>query len=51
MEVNCQLHAPVPLPRRKETTGIHWIGGLVGPRTGLGDMERRKILTLPVFEL
>jgi hypothetical protein len=24
--------------------GTHWIGGWVGPRTGLGDVERRKIL-------
>jgi hypothetical protein len=23
--------------------GIHWIGGWVGPRTGLDDVERRKI--------
>jgi hypothetical protein len=25
----------------------HWIGGWVSLRTGLGDMERRKILPLP----
>jgi hypothetical protein len=31
--------------------GIHWIGGSVGPRTGLDDVERRKILPLPGFEL
>jgi hypothetical protein len=31
--------------------GIHWIGDWVGPRTGLEDVERRKILPLPGFEL
>jgi hypothetical protein len=24
--------------------GTHWIGGWVGPRTGLDDVEKRKIL-------
>jgi hypothetical protein len=29
----------------KETVpGTHWIGGYVGPRTGLDDVETRKIL-------
>jgi hypothetical protein len=32
------------------TPGTHWIGGWVGPRTGL-DVERRKILLLPGIEL
>jgi hypothetical protein len=27
--------------------GTHWIGGWVGPRTGLYDVEKRKFLTLP----
>jgi hypothetical protein len=31
--------------------GTHWIGGWVGPRTGLDDMEKRKVLTLPGLEL
>jgi hypothetical protein len=35
----------------KRTPSIHWIGGWVGPRTDLDDMEKRKILTLPGFEL
>jgi hypothetical protein len=26
--------------------GTHWIGGWVGPRAGLDDMEKRKFLTL-----
>jgi hypothetical protein len=29
----------------------HWIGGLMGPRAGLDDMEKRKRLTLPGLEL
>jgi hypothetical protein len=32
-------------------TGTHWIGGWVGPRTSLDDMERRKILLLPGLKL
>jgi hypothetical protein len=31
--------------------GTHWIGGWVGPRTVLEDMERRKISPLPGLEL
>jgi hypothetical protein len=31
--------------------GSHWIGGWVGPRTGLDDVEKRKFLTLPGLEL
>jgi hypothetical protein len=31
--------------------GTHWAGGWVGPRTGLGDVERRKILPLPRLDL
>jgi hypothetical protein len=29
----------------------HWIGGWVGPRTGLDNMEKRKFLTLLGLEL
>jgi hypothetical protein len=29
----------------------HWIGGWVGARTGLDDMEKRKFLPLPGLEL
>jgi hypothetical protein len=29
---------------------IHWIGGWVGPRIGLDDVEERKILPLPGLE-
>jgi hypothetical protein len=31
--------------------GNHWIGGWVGPRVGLDDVEKRKFLTLPGFKL
>jgi hypothetical protein len=31
--------------------GTHWIGGWVGPRAGLDDVEKRKFLTLPGLEL
>jgi hypothetical protein len=31
--------------------GTHWIGGWVGPRTGLDDEGKRKFLTLPGLEL
>jgi hypothetical protein len=30
--------------------GTHWLGGWVGPRTGLDDLERRKILILRGLE-
>jgi hypothetical protein len=32
------------------THGTRWIGGWVGPRAGLDDVEKRKFLTLPLFE-
>jgi hypothetical protein len=34
-----------------KTPSTYWIGGWVGPRTGLDDVERRKILPLPRLEL
>jgi hypothetical protein len=33
------------------TLGTHWIGGLVDPRAGLDDVQKRNFLTLPGFEL
>jgi hypothetical protein len=33
------------------TPGSHWIGGWMGPRTGLEDMENRKFLPLRELEL
>jgi hypothetical protein len=35
----------------ERASGAHWIGGLVGPRTGLDEEKKRKILLLPGFEL
>jgi hypothetical protein len=31
--------------------GTHWMGGWVGSRAGMNDVEKRKLLTLPGFEL
>jgi hypothetical protein len=31
--------------------GSHWTGDWVDPRAGLNDVEKRKFLTLPEFEL
>jgi hypothetical protein len=44
MEVSGQLHAPAALPPGKESPGIHWIGGWVGPRAGLDATEKREAL-------
>jgi hypothetical protein len=43
MEVGGQLHAPATLPPRKRAPSTHWIGGWVGPRTGLDKVPKRKI--------
>jgi hypothetical protein len=51
LEVSGQLHAPAALPSRKEPPGIHWIGGWVGPRGGLDDVEKRKFFILPGLEV
>jgi hypothetical protein len=34
-----------------KASGTHWMGGWVGPRAGLDDVEKRKFLTLPGLEL
>jgi hypothetical protein len=31
--------------------GTHWIGGWMGSRAGLNDVEKRKFLTLPRLQL
>jgi hypothetical protein len=31
--------------------GTHWIGGWVGPRAGVDDVEKRRFLSLPGLEL
>jgi hypothetical protein len=51
MEVSGQLHAPVALPPGRGASGTLWLGGWVGPRTGLDDLEERKFLTLSGLEL
>jgi hypothetical protein len=43
--MNGQLHILANLPLGKKKPGIHWIGGEVGPRTGL-EGEKRKFLIL-----
>jgi hypothetical protein len=42
MEVNGEIHVLVVL-LPEESPGAHWVGGWVGPRTGLDAMEKRKI--------
>jgi hypothetical protein len=47
-----QLHALTSLaPWKDLLPNIHWIGGWVGPRTSMDDVERRKILPMPGLEL
>jgi hypothetical protein len=36
---------------RKRAPGINWIGGWVGTRTGLNDVEKTKFLLSPGLEL
>jgi hypothetical protein len=49
-EVSGQLHAPAALlPGKQPST--HWIGGWLGPRASLDDLEKRKFFTLPALEL
>jgi hypothetical protein len=38
-------------PGGKSPHGSHWIGGWVGPRASLDDVENRKLLILPGLEL
>jgi hypothetical protein len=42
---------PPPPPPGKESPSTQWIGGWVGPRAGLDDMEKWKILFTPGLEL
>jgi hypothetical protein len=44
MEGNGQLHSPAALTPGEGASGIHSIGGWVGPRTGLDAVEYRKSL-------
>jgi hypothetical protein len=38
-------------PPGEVAPGVHWIGGWMGPRIGLDDVEKRKFVTLPGLEL
>jgi hypothetical protein len=51
LEVNGQLHALAALPPKESIPGTLSIGGLVDPRAGPDDVEKRKFLTLPILEL
>jgi hypothetical protein len=37
-----QLHAPAALPRGR-APGIDWIGGCVGPRASVDDVEMKRL--------
>jgi hypothetical protein len=47
----CSASRPCRFTPGEITADIHRIGGWVGPRTGLDDVERRKIFLLAGFEL
>jgi hypothetical protein len=42
---------PLYLRGRSPSSGTHWIGGSVDPRTGLDHTEKWKFLTIPGVEL
>lgn len=47
MEVNSELYTPTALPLPGEgSSDTHWIGGLLGLRTGLDVLEKRKITSV-----
>jgi hypothetical protein len=39
------IFTPQPLYPGERAPGTHWIGGWVGPRAGLENVEKRKFLT------
>jgi hypothetical protein len=51
--VGCEWSASRPgrFTPGEKAPGANWIGGCVGPRTGLDNVERRKILPLEGLEL
>jgi hypothetical protein len=51
LEVSGQFHAQAALPPGKEPPHTHWIGGWVGPKPNLEDMEKWKFLPPPGLEL
>jgi hypothetical protein len=42
---------PCRFTRWERAPGTHWMGGWVGPRVGLDDVEKREFLTIPGLEL
>jgi hypothetical protein len=50
MEMSCKFHAPPTSPPEKEPpVPTHWIGGWMGPRTGLDEVAKIK-KSLPLTE-
>jgi hypothetical protein len=47
----CSASRPGRLTPEESDPCTHWIGGWVGPRTGLEDVEKRKFFTLQGLEL
>jgi hypothetical protein len=47
MEVSAQLHAPPILSPGERARVALWIGGWVGLRAGLDDVDKRKLFPLP----
>ena len=41
MELSGRLHAPATLPQGTNL-GTRWMGGWIGPRDGMGVLEKRK---------
>jgi hypothetical protein len=50
LEVSGHLHVPAALPPEVRATGTHWIGGWVGPRAGLDEVEKKKFVDLSVIQ-
>ena len=47
MAVSGQFHASAALLQGKDPPGTHAVGSWMGPRSGLGVLEKRKLLFLP----
>jgi hypothetical protein len=50
VESDWSASRPCRFIHRERAHGTHWIGGWVGPRGGLDDMEKWKFLILPGLE-
>jgi hypothetical protein len=42
---------PCRFTHKERAAGTYWIGGWVGPRVDLDNVEKRKFLTLPGLKL